>query len=51
VAEPRLDVGQAVVLLGRRAQRLGQQLPVLDLQRQLAAARAEDGAVGADDVA
>ena len=46
-----LDVLEAVVLLRRRAQRLGQQRPVLDLERQLAAAGAEDGAVDADQVA
>ena len=51
VAEARLDVLQAVVLLGRRAQRLGQQRPVVDAQRQLAAPRAEDGAVDPDQVA
>ena len=51
LAEARLGVGQAVVLLGRRAQRLGQQRPVLDRDRQLAAAGPEDGAVGADQVA
>ena len=51
VAEAGLDVGQPVVLLGRRAQRLGQQLVALELQRELAAAGAEDRAVGADQVA
>ena len=51
VAEARLHVGQPVVLLGRRAQRLGEQLPVVELQRQLAAAGAEDGALGAEQVA
>jgi hypothetical protein len=38
VAVARLDVLEAVELLGRRAQRLGQQRPVVDAQRQLAAA-------------
>ena len=51
MAEARLDVGQPVVLLGRRAQRLGQQLVALELERELAAAGAEDRAVGADQVA
>ena len=51
MAEARLDVGQPVVLLGRRAQRLGQQLVAVELERELAAAGAEDRAVGADQVA
>ena len=38
MAVARLDVLEAVELVGRRAQRLGQQLPVVDAQRQLAAA-------------
>ena len=46
-----LDVGQPVVLLGRRQQRLREQRPVVDLQRQLAAAGPEDRAIGADQVA
>ena len=51
MAEARLDVGQAVVLLGRRAQRLGEQREARHPQRQLAAARAERRAVDADQVA
>jgi hypothetical protein len=37
VAKARLDVLQAVELVGRRAQALGQQLEALHAQRQLAA--------------
>ena len=51
VAQARLGVRQPVVLLRRRAQRLRQQLPVVDLDRQLAAAGLEDRAVGAEQVA
>ena len=51
VAVAGLDVGQAVVLVGRRAQRLGQQREAVELERQLAAAGAEHGPVGADQVA
>src|SRR3954451_11481805 len=51
VAEAGLDVRQPVVLLGRGTQRLGQQRVVVEPQRQLAAAAAEDRAVGADQVA
>ena len=51
VAVARLDVGEAVVLVGRRAQRLRQQRPAVDAQRQLAAARAEGRALDADQVA
>src|SRR4051794_4825624 len=51
VAEARLDIREPVVLLGRRAQRLGQQRVALELERQLAAAAPEDGAVGAEEVA
>ena len=51
MAVARLDVGEAVVLVGRRAQRLGEQREVVELERELAAARAEDGAVGAEQVA
>ena len=47
----RLDVGQPVVLVGRRAHRLGEQREAVELERELAAAGAEDGAVGADQVA
>ncbi len=50
-AEALLDVLQAVVLVRRRAQRLGQHGDSLDAQRQLAATRAEDDAVDADEVA
>ena len=51
MAKARLDVLQAVELVGRRAQALGQQLEALHAQRQLAAPRAEGDAVDADDVA
>ena len=51
LAEARLGVGEPVVLLGRRAQRLGQHGDVLEAQRQLAAAGAEDDAVDPDQVA
>ena len=50
-AVARLDVGQAVVLVRRRAQRLGEHLKAVDAQRQLAAAGAHGGAVDADQVA
>ena len=50
-AVARLDVLQAVVLLGRRAQRLREHGEALDPQRHLAALRAHRGAVDADDVA
>ena len=50
-AVARLDVGQPVVLVGRRAQRLGEQLEALDAQRELAAAGADRDAVDADQVA
>ena len=46
-----LDVVQPVVLVRRRAQRLGEDLEAVDTQRQLAAAAAQDGAVDADEVA
>ena len=46
-----LDVGQPVVLLGRRPQRLREQRPVLELDRELAATRPEDRAVGAEQIA
>ena len=42
---------QPVVLLRRRAQRLRQQRPVVDAERELAAAGRERGAVDADQVA
>ena len=51
VAEARLDVGQPVVLLRRRAQRLRQHGDVVERDRQLAGARADDRAVGPDEVA
>ena len=51
MAKARLDVLQAVELVRRRAQALGQQLEALHAQRQLTAARAEGHAVDADDVA
>jgi hypothetical protein len=50
-AVARLDVLQAVELLRRRPQGLREQRPVLDAQRQLAAARHEGDAVDADEVA
>ncbi len=47
-----LDVLEAVELVGRRAQALGQQPPVVDRQRELAAAPGRQrGALDADDVA
>ena len=49
--EARLDVGQAVVLVGRRPQALGEHREAVDAQRQLAALAAEDGAVDPDEVA
>ena len=51
VPEAGLGVREAVVLLGRRAQRLRQQCPFADRDGQLAAARLEDRAVGPDQVA
>jgi hypothetical protein len=51
VAVARLDVGEAVVLVGRRAQRLREQREAVDRERQLAAPRAEHGPVRADQVA
>ena len=51
MAKARLDIGQPVVLLGRRAQRLGQHRERLDSQRQLPAARAKGRPVDADQVA
>src|SRR4051812_15177967 len=50
-AQPGLDVGEAVELLRRRPQRLGQHGEVLDAQGQLAALGPERHAVDADDVA
>ena len=46
-----LRVGDAVELVGQRAQALGQQAQPLDPDRQLAGARLEQRAFGADDVA
>ena len=51
VAVTGLDVGEAVVLVGRRAQRLGEQLEAGDLERELARARLHHGPVDADQVA
>ena len=50
VAMAGLDIGEPVVLVGRRAQRLGQQRKAVDAQRQLAAARDERGAVDPDEI-
>src|SRR2546428_625138 len=50
LAVARLDVLQAVPLLGQRAQRLGEELEVLDRHRQLALARPEQLAGDADEV-
>ena len=46
-----LDVCEPVVLVGRGPQRLGQQRPAVDTDRQLAAASAKRRALDADDVA
>ncbi len=46
-----LDIGQAVPLVRQRPQRLDQQPQLLDLDRELAGARLEQRAFGADDVA
>ena len=46
-----LHVAEAVELLGQRAQRLGEQHPRGDAHDELAAARAQDRALGADEVA
>ena len=46
-----LDVAQPVMLVGRRAQRLGEDLKAVDAQRQLAAAAAQHRAVDADQIA
>ena len=51
LAEARVDVGEAVPLVGQRAQRLGQQLERADLHRQLTAARGHHGALDPDPVA
>ena len=51
VAVAGLDVGEAVVLVGRRAQRLGEQLEPRELQGELARAGLHDRPVDADQVA
>ncbi len=51
VAVARLDVAQAVVLVGRRAQGLAEQLEVLHAQRDLTVAAAHRAAVDAQQVA
>ena len=51
LAEAGLDIGQPVMFLGRRPQRLGQQRERVDAQRQLAPPRAQGGPVDADQVA
>ena len=51
LAEPGVGVGQAVPLVGQRAQRLGEQLEAVDLHRQLAGAGRHHRAVDADPVA
>ena len=51
LAEAGVGVGQAVPLVGQRAQRLGEQLEAVDLDRQLAGAGRHHRAVGADPVA
>ena len=50
-AVARLHVGEAVELLRQRTQRLGEQAEVVNLERELAAAGADHGALGAEDVA
>ena len=51
MAVAQLDVLEPVVLVGRRAQALGEQGPRVEAQRQLAALGGEDDPLGADDVA
>ena len=51
LAVARLGVGQPVPLVRQRPQRLRQQAQPLDLDRQLAGLRAEQRALGAEDVA
>ena len=46
-----LHIFQAMPLLGHREQDLGQEIELLDMDAQLAGARAEQVAFGADDVA
>ena len=50
-AIPDVDVGEAVPLVGQRAQRLRQELESVDLHRELALAGGHHGAFGADPVA
>src|SRR5881227_592084 len=47
----RLDVAEAGVLVGRRAQRLGEDREAVDAQRDLAVARAQGRALDADQIA
>ena len=49
--EARVDVGQAVPLVGQRTQRLGEQLERADLDRQLASACGHHGALDTHPVA
>ena len=51
LAIAQLGVGQAVVLVGQRAQRLGQQAHVAHVDVEIALAGAGQGAFGGDDVA
>ena len=51
LAVARLDVGQAVELLGQRPQRLDEELPGGWCAAKLAAPGAHHGALGADEVA
>ena len=51
LAVPRVRVGQPVPLVGQRAQRLGQQRQVVDLDRQLPGPGRHHGAGDADPVA
>ena len=51
LAEPGLDVGEAVPLLGQAANGLRERRPILNLDGGLARPRAEDGAGRADPVA
>ena len=48
---PRLDIGETMVLLWQRPQRLRQHLPRGYLERQLAATRAHHDALGSQDIA
>ena len=51
LAEAGVDVGEAVPLVGQRAQRLGQEPEAVDLDRELALAGRHHGPVDADPVA